>query len=135
MLEAGYIDLYDQNFQRGYEIGLTESTIEMFARMIRFAKISMSEEKWKTYKKTEEEKYRKYREENPDRGKIYGRCYDAEGNLVKEKWIEDQRLIMTCMNFPYEGWDEVCAFIEKYPALSPTALARRIIRESEYKYI
>lgn len=135
MLEAGYMDLYDQNFQHGYEIGVTEAALEMLARMIKYAKISMSEEKWKDYKKIKEEKYRKYREENPGREGTYDRCYDAEGNLVKERWIEDQKIIMTCMDFPKESWDDVCAFIEKYPELSPIALARRIIRESEYKYI
>ncbi len=135
MLEAGTVDLYDQAFQEGFEIGVTESSVEMLAMMIEYAKISMSEEKWGHYKKSEEGKYRKYRKEHPDCEETCGRNYDAEGRLIKEKWIEDKKNIMTCMGFPKEGWNDICAFIEKYPELSPSALARRIIRESEYKYI
>ena len=135
MLEAGKTDLYERSFQEGYETGLTEVSVEMLARVAGHAQISMSEEKWEHYKKTEEDKYRKYREENPDRGEAYDDNYDTEGRLIKDKWIEEQKLVMKCMGFPKEGWDDICAFIEKYPGLSPAALARRIIRESEYKYI
>lgn len=135
MLEAGSVDLYDQAFQEGFEIGKTEASIEMLARMAEFARIFMSEEKWEHYKKSEEDKYRKYKKKNPGCEETYGRNYDTEGNLIKEKWIEDQKHIMTCMGFPREGWDDICAFAAKYQELSPAVLARRIIRESEYKYI
>lgn len=135
MLEAGSVDLYDKGFQEGYEIGKTEAVTEYLARMIQYAKISMSEERWECYKKSEEEKYRKYREANPGCEETYGRCYDAQGCLVKEKWIGKQKHIMACMDFPKDGWDDVCAFIKKYPELQPAELARRVIRESEYKYI
>lgn len=132
MLEAGFVDLHDQAFQEGFEMGLTDSSIKMLAKIAEHAKISMSEEKWEHYKKSEEDEYRKYRKENPD---YKDTNFDAEGRLIREKWIVEQKLTMICSGFPKEGWDDVCAFVLKYPELSPTVLARRIIRESEYKYI
>ncbi|MDE6641683.1 MAG: hypothetical protein K2K63_14305 [Acetatifactor sp.] len=135
MLEAGLIDLYDQLYQEGFEIGMSEASLDMLTTMAGYAGIFMSEEKWVRFKKSQEGKYRKYRKEHPDSRDRYGRCYDDEGYLIKEKWIEEQKDIMSCMNFPKEGWEDLCAFAEKYPGLPPGALARRILRESEYKYI
>ena len=75
MLEAGFVDLHDQAFQEGFEMGLTDSSIKMLAKIAEHAKISMSE----------------------------------------EKWIVEQKLTMICSGFPKEGWDDVCAFVLKYP--------------------
>lgn len=61
--------------------------------------------------------------------------YDEAGDLIKEKWAEEQVFLMECLRFSGECWTDICAFAEKYPDLSSEALARRIIRESEYKYI
>lgn len=135
MLEAGFMDLYDQACQEGFETGLTRASLKSLTTMVKYAKIFVSEEKWERFKKSEEEKCKKYRAENPDRKERYSRCHDEKGNLLKEKWIEDQRTIMICMSFPKEGWDDLCSFAKKYPKLSPGILARRVIRESEYKYI
>ncbi|MDE7185884.1 MAG: hypothetical protein K2O40_15780 [Lachnospiraceae bacterium] len=135
MLEAGSMNLYDQACQEGYEIGVTESSLNILATMAKYARIFMSEAKWERFKKSEEKKCRQYRKENPDSKERYDKCYDEQGNLVKEEWIEEQKLIMTCMRFPEEGWDDLCRFAEKYPELPPGVLARRVIRESEYKYI
>lgn len=60
MLEAGQIDLYEEAYQRGYEIGVTRSQISSISMVIEDIKISLSEEKWMRYKKAEEEKHRKY---------------------------------------------------------------------------
>ena len=95
----------------------------------------MSKEKWNGFIKSEEEKYRKYQKEHSDSKENYGRYYDNEGHFVKEKWIEEQKVIMECMGFPKEGWEDICSFIEKYPELPAGALARRIFKESEYKYV
>lgn len=135
MLEAGSIDLYDQLHQEGFEIGVTESVLETLTVMAKYARLIMSEEKWERFKKSEEEKCRKYRKENPGSKERYDICYDEEGNLVKEEWVKEHKYIMICLRFPKEGWDDLCSFAEKYPELSPGALARRVIRESEYKYI
>lgn len=135
MLEAGSVDLYDQAYQKGFEIGRTEASLGMLAKMIEYAKTAMSEEKWNRFMKSEEEKYRKYQKEHPDSKETYGRCYDNEGHLIKEKWIEERKEIMECIGFPREGWEDLCSFIEKYPELSAGALAKRILKESEYKYV
>lgn len=133
MLEADPMDLYDQAYQEGFETDISEAALDMLIVMMKHAAIFVSEERWNRYKKSEEEKYRKYRAEHPDCQGNYGRCYDDQGCLVKEKWVEDQKTIMDCMGFPKEGWDELCVFVKKYPGLTPGALARRIIRESEHK--
>ncbi len=135
MLEAGSMDLYDQAYQEGYEIGISETALDMLAVMVKYARTFASEERWGRYKKSEEERYRKYRKEHPDCRENYGRCFDDKGHLVKEKWVEDQKIIMSCMGFPEESWEDLCVFVKKYPGLTPGALARRILRESEYKYI
>lgn len=135
VLEAGLTDLYDQAYQEGFEIGKSEASLDMLITMAGYAKIFMSEEKWERFKKSQEDKYRKYRKKHPDSSARYGECYDDEGYLIKEKWIEEQKVIMSCMKFPEEGWEDLCAFVEKYPGLPPGALARRILKESEYKYI
>ena len=31
--------------------------------------------------------------------------FDAEGRLIREKWIVEQKLDMICLGFPKEGWD------------------------------
>lgn len=51
MLEAGQIDLYEEAYQRGYEIGVTRSQISSISMVIEDIKISLSEEKWMRYKK------------------------------------------------------------------------------------
>lgn len=135
MLEAGSMDLYDQAYQEGYEIGISEVALDMLAVMVKHAGMFVSEERWKRYKKSEEERYRKYRKEHLDCPENYGRCYDDQGCLIKEKWVEDQKTIMNCMGFPKGSWEDLCVFVKKYPGLTPGALARRILRESEYKYI
>ncbi len=135
MLEAAAMDLYDQAYQEGFEIGISEAALDMLIAMVKHAGMFVSEEKWIRYKKSEEEKYRKYRTEHPDCRETYGRCYDDQGCLIEEKWVEDQKTIMDCMGFPKGGWEDICAFVRKYPELTPGALARRILRESEYKYI
>lgn len=135
MLEKDSVDLYDQAYQKGFEIGKSEASLEMLTRMIRYAKVFMSKDEWNYFKRSEEEKYRSYKKEHSDCKEIYGRCYDSEGNLIKEKWIEDRKLIMECMGYPQEGWEELCNFIEKYPELSIGDLAKRILKESEYKYV
>lgn len=135
VLEAGLMDLHDQLYQEGFEIGMSEASLGMLATMAGYAGIFMSAEKWERFKKSQEDKYRKYRKEHPDSGDRYGRCYDEEGHLIKEKWVEEQKDIMSCMSFPEEGWEDLCAFVEKYPGLPPEVLARRILKESEYKYI
>ena len=135
MLEAGSMDLYDQAYQEGYEIGISETALDMLTVMVKYARTFASEERWGRYKKSEEERYRKYRKEHPDCRENYGRCFDDKGHLVKEKWVEDQKIIMSCMGCPEESWEDLCVFVKKYPGLTPGALARRILRESEYKYI
>lgn len=135
MLEAGSMDLHDQAYQEGYEIGISEVALDMLAVMVKHAGMFVSEERWKRYKKSEEERYRKYRKEHLDCPENYGRCYDDQGCLIKEKWVEDQKTIMNCMGFPKGSWEDLCVFVKKYPGLTPRALARRILRESEYKYI
>ena len=135
VLEAGSMDLYDHAYQEGVEIGMSEASLGMLTTMTGYARIFMSEEKWERFKKSQEEKCRKYRKEHPDSKDRYDRCYDDEGYLIKEKWIEEQKEIMRCMDFPKEGWEDLCAFAEKYPGLPPGVLARRILKESEYKYI
>lgn len=135
MLEAGSVDLYAQAYQKGFEIGKTEASLKMLTTMIGYAKTFMSKEKWNGFIKSEEEKYRKYQKEHSDSKENYGRYYDNEGHFVKEKWIEEQKVIMECMGFPKEGWEDICSFIEKYPELPAGALARRIFKESEYKYV
>lgn len=135
MLEAGFMDLYDQAHQKGFETGISEAALGMLTLMVKHAEIFVSEERWNRYKKSEEEKYRKYRKEDPDCRETYGRCYDDQGCLIAEKWVEDQKMIMNYMGFPKEGWDDLCNFAKKYPGLMPGALARRVLKESEYKYI
>lgn len=135
MLEAGHIDLFEQGYQEGVEIGISEVLLDKLTVMVKHAGIFLSEDKWECYKKSEEDKYRKHKEEDLDCGENYGRCYDEQGHLIKEKWVEDQKTIMSCMGFPKDCWEDVCFFVKKYPGLAPEALARRILRESEYKYI
>lgn len=135
MLEKGYVDSYDQGLQKGFEIGVSEAALDTLAVMAGRAKIFLSETKWNRYKKSEENKYRKYMRENPDIESGSYKYYDEAGNLIKEKWAEEQVFLMECLRFSGECWTDICAFAEKYPDLSSEALARRIIRESEYKYI
>ena len=135
MLEAGYINLYDQALQEGFEIGVSEAALDSLVVMAGRAKIFLSETKWKRYKKSKEKRHRIYVQENPDNKSGFFECYDEAGNLIKEKWVEEQIFVMECMGFSGECWTDICIFAKKYPELSSETLARRIIRESEYKYI
>lgn len=135
MLEEGYINLYDQALQEGFEIGVSEASLDSLTMMVGRAKIFLSETKWERYKKSEENRHRIQLQENPDIKQGLFECYDEAGNLRKEKWLEKQICVMECMGFSGECWKDICIFVEKYPNLSSEALARRIIRESEYKYI
>ena len=135
MLEAGYIDPFEQKFQEGFEIGISSVPLDMLTIMAKRALIYMSEEKWKRYKKSKEKKYRKYREEHPDCQEDSDKYYDHQGELIEEKWVESQKDVMDFMEFPENGWDDLCFFAKKYSELTPGALARRVLRESEYKYI
>lgn len=83
MLEAGPIDLYEEAYQRGYEIGVAKSQISSISRVIEDNKISLSEEKWMQYKKAEETKHRKYVREHPEQK-------DDEQSMYDEKRIYDQ---------------------------------------------
>lgn len=135
MLEAGYTDLFDQEFQRGIQIGRADAHFIVLTEIIRGIRAIMSEKRWERFKKSEEQKYRKYRKEHPGREEDYSESYDREGHLVKEKWIEEQKRMMEGMHFPEEAWEELRGFAEKYPGLLEEDLARRVLRESEYKYI
>lgn len=135
MLEAGYIDLYDEAYQKGFEIGISISTLRMLTRMVGHVKSFLSAESWEKYKKKLENRFKKHLAEHPeDQGKRPD-FFDEEGRLVKEEWVKEKKKILDCMGFHEGSWDEICAFVGKYPELPPSALARRIIRESEYKYI
>ena len=61
--------------------------------------------------------------------------FDESGRLIKEKWVKNRKYVLRMLNFPEDCWNELCDFARKYPGLSPNMLTRRIIRESEYKYI
>lgn len=135
MLEEGYLNLHDQALQEGFEIGVSEGVLDSLAEMAGRAKIFLSETKWKRYKKSEENKHRLYMQENPDIKSEIFECHDEAGNLLKEKWVEKQIFLMKCRGFSGECWTDICTFVDKYPNLSSEALARRIIRESEYKYV
>ncbi len=135
MLEAGRMDPFEQGFQEGIEIGISEVRLDMLIVMVKHARIFVSEEKWICYKKSKEKKYRKHREGHTDCQEDYAQYYDGQGYLIKEKWAEAQKAVMNHMGFPKDGWDDLCFFAKKYPGLTPGALARRVLRESEYKYI
>lgn len=115
MLEEGYINSYDQALQKGFEIGVSEAVMDMLVKMARRAKI--------------------YVQKHPDYKSEFFEYYDKAGNLLKEKWAEKQISLMECWGLSKVYWNDICIFAEKYPNLSSEALARRIIRESEYKYI
>ncbi|MDE7310013.1 MAG: hypothetical protein K2N87_00020 [Eubacterium sp.] len=135
MLEAGYRNLFEEAGQRGYEIGVSNVLLDMLAESIGFVKIAMSDERWERYKRSQEIKIRKEMSE----GKLQDICYeyicDENRHIIKEKWLDEKQIEMKCMGFPMEGWEDIRAFVEKYPELPPCKLAERIVRESEYKYI
>lgn len=135
MLEEDYINSYDQALQKGFEIGVSEAVMDMLVKMAGRAKIYLSETKWKHYKKLKENVHKIFVKEYPDIKLRFFECYDEAGNLLKEKWAEDQIFLMGSWGLSEVHWNDICAFAEKYPNLSSEALARRIIRESEYKYI
>ncbi len=54
MLEAGRIDPFEQGFQEGIEIGISEVRLDMLIVMVKHARIFVSEEKWICYKKSKE---------------------------------------------------------------------------------
>ena len=135
MLEAGQIDLYEEAYQRGYEIGVTRSQIGSISMVIEDIKISLSEEKWMRYKKAEEEKHRKYVREHPEQENDAQGLYDGNGSMVRERWLESCHVIAEIFFLEPGCWDDIVAFIRKYPQLPTDELAERIVRESEYKYV
>lgn len=135
MLELGHIDPHDKTFQEGFQIGVSEAVMDDLAVAAGRVRIFLSETKWKRYKKSEENRHRIYVQEHPEDKEGFCRCYDEAGNLLKEKWVKKQIILMKCDGFSEECWNDICAFAKKYPNLSSEALARRIVRESEYKYI
>lgn len=135
MLESNYRNRYDESYQKGFEIGVSKASLDGLIMMVGNIKATMSEEKWERYKKSAEKKHRKYITEYPETTEKNSGYYDEKGQIIKEKWIETQIDIMECLGFAEGSWEDICAFVERYPELPAASLARRIIRESEYKYI
>lgn len=135
MLEKVHRSLYDESYQKGFEIGISKSSFQFLTGMVKSIKAYLSEERWERYKKSQEKKHRKYIAEHPGSAEGCHSCYDNDGCLIKEKWVKEEKIILNCLGFQEECWADIISFIEKYPELSASAIARRIVRESEYKYI
>lgn len=135
MLEMSQIDFYEEAYQRGYEIGVAKSQISSICMVIEDIKISLSEEKWTQYKRSREEKHRKYVCKHPEQKEDVQGLYDENGYMVRERWLEGCHVFAEICFLEPECWDDISAFIIKYPQLPANELAERIVRESEYKYV
>lgn len=135
MLELEQCDFYEEAYQQGYEMGVSEVQISSIVKVIEDIRISLSDEKWIQYKTAREEKHRKYVALYPEQKNSEQSIFDENGDMIREKWMEMCLFFAETCFRDLECWNDIAAFNKKYPNLSAVELAKRIVRESEYKYV